>query len=138
MWPRRNIAIFVFAEGLCERVELEITTNPQESELICKSVAAGYFYNTAKLTKSGDYKTVKNQHTVYIHPSSVLAKEEEPPKWLLYHELAFTTKEYMRMVAPIQGTWLTELAPHYYQAQDIEDSDAKKVPKTLGKSSEAT
>lgn len=28
------------------------------------------------MSKSGDYKTIKNQHTVYIHPSSVLHKQE--------------------------------------------------------------
>ena len=41
----------------------------------------------------------------------------------------------MRSVAPIQGSWLTELAPHYYKTNDIEDSDAKKVPnqKAVGK-----
>jgi len=102
--------------------------------MICKAISAGYFYNTAKLSKSGDYKTIKQQHTVYIHPSSVLAREEDPPRWLVYHELAFTTKEYMRMVAPIKGEWLIEIAPHYYQSTDVEDSTTKKMPKQIGKS----
>ena len=43
---------------------------------------------------------------------AALAKEEEPPKWVLYHELAFTTKEYMRNVCLMEGAWLTEIAPH--------------------------
>jgi pre-mRNA-splicing factor ATP-dependent RNA helicase DHX16 len=123
-------------EGLCERVELELSTNTNDIDCICKAVTAGYFYNTAKLSKSGDYKTVKNQHSVFIHPSSVLAKEEDLPKWLVYHELAFTTKEYMRMVAPIKGEWLTEIAPHYYKSNDIEDSSNKKLPKNMGKASD--
>jgi hypothetical protein len=38
---------------------------------------------------------VKNAHTVNIHPQSALFKEEEPPAWLLYHELVFTSKEYV-------------------------------------------
>ena len=118
--------------ALCDRVEVEVNSNPQDVDGICKAFTAGYFYNTAKLSKSGDYKTVKHQHTVYIHPSSVLSKEEEPPRWLLYHELAFTSKEYMRMVTTIKGEWLVEIAPHYYQAKDIEDSTAKKLPKQTG------
>ena len=77
---------------------------------------------------------MKQQHTVHIHPSSVLAREEDPPKWLLYHELAFTSKEYMRSVAPIKGEWLVEIAPHYYQSQDVEEAAAKKMPnKHVGK-----
>ena len=115
-------------------MELEVSSS-DDVETICKSLTAGYFYNAARQSKTGEYRTVKKQHVVHIHPSSVYAKEEDPPKWLIYFELAFTSKEYMRMVSPIQGTWLTELAPHCYKSQDIEDSDAKKVPnaKAVGK-----
>jgi pre-mRNA-splicing factor ATP-dependent RNA helicase DHX16 len=120
-------------EGLCERVEIDATSKSPDVDAICKGLTAGYFYHTAKLSSGTDYKTVKHQHTVYIHPSSVLAKDEEPPKWLIYHELAFTTKEYMRSVAPIKGEWLVEIAPHYYQSNDIEDPSTKKLPKAIGK-----
>ena len=119
-------------EGLCERVEVEMCST-QEVEPVCKAITAGYFYNTAKLARDGSFKTVKQQHSVHIHPSSVLAKTEEPPRWLVYHELAFTTKEYMRMVAPIKGEWLLEIAPHYFQGSDIRE-EAKKMPKGQGKS----
>lgn len=95
-----------------------------------KAITAGFFYNTAKLGKSGDYQTVKQHRTVYIHPSSVLAKEEELPGWLVYFELAFTTKEFMRQVAPIQPGWLIEIAPHFYKESDVQDARTKKMPKT--------
>ena len=39
----------------------------------------------------------------------------------------------MRTVAPIKGEWLVEIAPHYYQAKDVEDSTNKKMPKQTGK-----
>ena len=42
----------------------------------------------------------------------------------------------MRVVAPIKGEWLVEIAPHYYQAKDVEDSTNKKMPKQTGKSAE--
>lgn len=119
--------------GLCERVEIEPKSKADDIDAICKALTAGYFYNTAKLSTATDYKTVKHQHTVYIHPSSVFAKEEDLPRWVIYHELAFTTKEYMRTVAPIKGEWLMEIAPHYYQAKDVEDRSAKKLPKQVGK-----
>jgi pre-mRNA-splicing factor ATP-dependent RNA helicase DHX16 len=119
-------------EGLMERVEVEMASNPHDTDAVCKALTAGYFYNIAKLSKNGDFKTIKHQHTVYIHPSSVLSREEDPPRWLLYHELAFTSKEYMRMVTPIKGEWLIEIAPHYYQPTDIEDSTTKKMPKNTG------
>ena len=106
-------------QGLCERVELEMTSSPEDADAIAKSIAAGFFYNTARLGKGGHYKTVKQNHTVYIHPGSCLAKAEPPPRWLVYHELAFTSKEYMRNVTPIQPDWLLEIAPHYYQSKEL-------------------
>ena len=118
--------------ALCERVEIEVSSS-SDTAAIGKALTAGYFYNISKLGKSGtDYKTVKHKHTVYIHPSSVMSREEDPPKWLLYHELAYTTKEYMRTVTPISGEWLIEIAPHYYQQTDVEEEGAKKMPKQTG------
>ena len=117
-------------EGLCERVEVDSTvSNPYEQDSILKSITSGFFYNTAKLGKSGEYQTVKQKRTVYIHPSSVLAKEEDLPGWVIYFELAFTTKEFMRQVAPIQPGWLFDIAPHFYREEDVQDSRTKKMPK---------
>ncbi|CAI5739076.1 unnamed protein product [Peronospora farinosa] len=120
-------------EGLCDRVELERTSNRSDHEPIRKAICAGYFYNTAKLDNSGHYKTVKKAQSVYIHPSSCLIKLEEVPRWVVYHELAFTTKEYMRSVIPIKSEWLVELAPHYYKTKEVEDARTKKMPKAVGR-----
>ncbi|OQR96314.1 pre-mRNA-splicing factor ATP-dependent RNA helicase [Achlya hypogyna] len=119
--------------GLCDRVEIEKSSNPHNTEGVRKALCAGYFYNTAKLDNSGAYKTVKQKHSVHIHPSSCLVKLEEMPRWVLYHELAFTSKEYMRQVAPIKPEWLTEIAPHYYKTKDVEDATTKKMPKLTGR-----
>ena len=81
--------------GLLERTEIEMKSDPTV-DTVKKCVTAGFFYHTAKLQKTGSYKTVKNPQTVHIHPSSGLAKEL--PRWLVYFELVFTTKEYMRQV----------------------------------------
>lgn len=121
-------------EGLCERVEIDQEiSSPDDLDSILKAITSGFFYNTAKLGKSGDYQTVKQHRTVYIHPSSVLSKEEELPGWLVYFELAFTTKEFMRQVAPIQPNWLIEIAPHFYQESDVDDPRNKKMPKSHAK-----
>jgi hypothetical protein len=51
---------------------------------------------------------------------------------LRYHELVFTTKEFMRQIIEIQPQWLVEIAPHYYKAKDIEET-GKKMPKKVGR-----
>ena len=128
---RRARAIREQLEGLCERVEIDQNiSSPDDTDALLKAITSGFFYNVAKLGRTGDFQTVKQQRTVYIHPSSVLAKEEQPPAWLVYFELAFTTKEFMRQVAPIDPSWLVEIAPHYYQASDVEDTNKKKMPKS--------
>eukprot|EP00540_Astrosyne_radiata_P019316 CAMPEP_0116849124 /NCGR_PEP_ID=MMETSP0418-20121206/15393_1 /TAXON_ID=1158023 /ORGANISM="Astrosyne radiata, Strain 13vi08-1A" /LENGTH=151 /DNA_ID=CAMNT_0004480801 /DNA_START=68 /DNA_END=523 /DNA_ORIENTATION=- len=127
-------------EGLCERVEMEYNDDNNSNnnsddkflleETVLKSITSGFFYNVAKFGRSGEYQTTKQPKTVYIHPSSVLAKEEEPPPWVIYFELALTSKEYMRQVAPIEPAWLMEIAPHYYQESDVQDNQKKKkMPK---------
>lgn len=76
--------------GLIERVEIDMVSGNDDIVSIGKAVAAGYFYNTARLSKTGGYKTVKHNQTVLIHPSSAMF--EDLPRWLIYHELVFTTK----------------------------------------------
>lgn len=50
---------------------------------------------------------------MHVHPSSSLL--EVLPRWVLYNELVFTTKEYAREVIEIDPAWLLELAPHYFK-----------------------
>jgi pre-mRNA-splicing factor ATP-dependent RNA helicase DHX16 len=118
-------------EGYCDRVEVDhLVSNPDDLDSILKAITSGFFYNIAKLGRSGEYQTIKQSKTVYIHPSSVLAKDEERPHWVVYYELVFTSKEYMRQVAPIQPSWLIEIAPHYYKENEVEDTKTKKMPKS--------
>uniref|UniRef100_A0A7N5ZY69 RNA helicase n=1 Tax=Anabas testudineus TaxID=64144 RepID=A0A7N5ZY69_ANATE len=120
-------------EGLMDRIEVEVVSSQEDSVPIRKAITAGYFYHTARLSKGG-YKTVKHQQTVYVHPNSSLF--EEQPRWLIYHELVFTTKEFMRQVIEIESSWLLEVAPHYYKSKELEDSSSKKMPRKQGKTKE--
>lgn len=122
-------------ESLVERVEIAASSAIGDSVAIRKAITAGYFYNLARLTKGGQYKTVKHQQTVMIHPNSALFQEQ--PRWLIYFELVFTTKEYMRQTIEIDNQWLLEVAPHYYKAKDLDDGSSKKMPKTVGKAPDA-
>ncbi|KAH1264470.1 Pre-mRNA-splicing factor ATP-dependent RNA helicase DEAH1 [Glycine max] len=106
--------------GLLERVEIELTSNSSDFDAIKKSITSGFFPHSARLQKYGIYKTVKQSQNVRIHPGSGLA--QVLPRWVVYHELVLTTKEYMRQVTEINPGWLAEIAPHYYQLKDVEDS----------------
>uniref|UniRef100_A0A0D9X6S6 RNA helicase n=1 Tax=Leersia perrieri TaxID=77586 RepID=A0A0D9X6S6_9ORYZ len=107
-------------EGLLERVEIEVSTNASDLDAIKKAITSGFFHHSARLQKNGSYRTVKNPQTVL-------------PRWVIYHELVLTTKEYMRQVTELKPDWLVEIAPHYYQLKDVDDSGTKKLPKGQGR-----
>ena len=134
--------------GLLERVEIDLVSlqvcnrhfrsstlktlqkSSEDDIAIRKAITAGYFYNVATLDKSGSYKTVKQRHTVQVHPSSCLF--DETPRWLIYHQIISTSREYMREIMPIECAWINEVAPHYYRQQDLETMAKKKLPKKVG------
>ncbi len=95
---------------LCERVEIDVTDPAlsapgDSSDPIVKCLLSGFFYNTARLCNHDSlYKTIKNPHSVLLHPQSFLAKSL--PDWVMYDELVFTSKEFMRNVVVIQPEWL--------------------------------
>ncbi|CAI5464562.1 unnamed protein product [Closterium sp. Yama58-4] len=120
--------------GLLERVEIEPSSSSGDLDAIKKAITAGYFYHTARLQKNRTYRTVKNPQTVHIHPSSGLA--QVLPRWVVYHELVYTSKEFMRQVVEIKPEWLVEIAPHYYKLKDVEDSGTHKMPKVVGKAAD--
>ncbi|KAF7548212.1 hypothetical protein G7Z17_g7208 [Cylindrodendrum hubeiense] len=116
---------------LCERVEVAPSTcGASNLRPIKRAITAGFFPNAARLMRSGDsYRTVKNNTTVWVHPSSVLMSIDPPEKMVVYFELVQTTKEYMRSVMPIEPVWLAELAPHFHKKKDVEEMEEKKMPK---------
>lgn len=90
------------------------------------------------MNRNGSYSTLSNRHTVEVHPQSSLfvgeteADDTERSDWqkrrneavvrpgiVVYSELVFTTKEYMRNVIEVRPEWLAEMAPHFYKAEDI-------------------
>ncbi|WWC99722.1 hypothetical protein V866_006627 [Kwoniella sp. B9012] len=120
---------------LCDRVEVVIESTPNEIVPVQKAITAGYFYNTARIDKGGGYRTTKNNHSVYVHPSSCLIGMQPPPRFILYYELVLTSKEYMRQCMPIEGSWLAELAPHYFNKNEIDQmlgsASKVKMPKAI-------
>ena len=71
--------------NLMDRVEIEVSSSPDNSANIRKAITAGFFYHTARLGKGGTYRTVKQQQSVQIHPTSSL--KEKTPRYLCYFEL---------------------------------------------------
>lgn len=74
--------------------------------------------------------TVKECQTVIIHPSSVL---HHKPEWILFQELVLTTKNYLRTVTDINGKWLYELNPEYFDPKHIKYVETRKEMEKIEK-----
>ena len=104
-------------EQLCRllsRFGVKMVSCQGDVRAICRCLTAGFFANAARLHYSREYRTVRDEHPLHIHPTSVLYVET-PPTWVIFNEVVHTTKEYMRDITVIKPEWLYELAPHYYQ-----------------------
>ncbi|PQE27809.1 pre-mRNA-splicing factor atp-dependent RNA helicase prp43 protein [Rutstroemia sp. NJR-2017a WRK4] len=79
---------------------------------IRRALVAGFFMQVAKKEGSSKtYKTVKDDQSVLLHPSTVLGQDSE---WVLYNEFVLTTKNYVRTVTAVRPEWLLDIAPTYY------------------------
>jgi pre-mRNA-splicing factor ATP-dependent RNA helicase DHX16 len=117
---------------LADRVEIS-TSSSNDHIAIRKAFCRGFFAKAARLSRGGDtYRTCQGGNSVYLHPSSTL--RESRPKWVIYFEIAATSKEYMRNCFPLDDpAWLLEAAPHAYKKDDLEKLGwDKKMGKTRG------
>jgi pre-mRNA-splicing factor ATP-dependent RNA helicase DHX16 len=115
--------------ALVDQLDLERTSDPHNVDNVRKAVCAGYFVNSAKLGKGGNYTTIKHPHTVAIHPTSCLFKEN--PRFIVFHETVLTSREFMRNCIEVKADWLHEVAPDFYSSDDL--GTQKGMPKVIGK-----
>lgn len=117
-----NYQALVNASNIADKIErqvrgcgLNITSSRGRTETIQRSVVSGLFANAAYLHPSGDYKTIRGEQSVHIHPTSVFSNELiEKPKFVVFVEILTTTRAYMRHIMGVEQSWLLEAAPHYY------------------------
>ena len=50
----------------------------------------------------------------HLHPSSALYGLGYTPDYVVYHELVFTSKEYMQCVSAVEPEWLAEVGPMFF------------------------
>ncbi|CEP19049.1 hypothetical protein [Parasitella parasitica] len=108
--------------GIMDRYRHDIVSCGRNYTKVCRALVSGYFRNAAKKDPQEGYKTLLEGTPVYIHPSSALFNKG--PEWVIYHEIVFTSKEYMREITAIDPKWLTEAAPTFFRI-----ADANKISK---------
>ncbi|XP_013417202.1 probable ATP-dependent RNA helicase DHX35 [Lingula anatina] len=111
---------------LLKKFKIPLVSCEGDAEKLRRCLTAGFFANAAKLHYSGEYRTVRDDHPLSVHPTSVLYTETRP-QWVIFNEIVQTNKDYMRDLTAIQPEWLYELAPHYYQYGTDRELAAKRA-----------
>ena len=62
-------------------------THPYTYTQIQQAIVCGYFCNAARYHPSGEYRTLRDQQPLSMHPTSVLAAQNPPPKIVVFSEV---------------------------------------------------
>ena len=87
---------------------------PGDTDNLRKCIVSGLFPNAAYLHMSGNFRTVRGDMDIFVHPTSVLYSWKQP-SWVVFAEMVHTNKVMMRDITVIDPAWLEILAPHYYE-----------------------
>ncbi len=88
--------------------------------LMCRRALAECLYpHSARRTSEseGAYKPVGSElatNLYYVHPSSAL--RQVTPKWIVYGEVVYTTKPFMRTCSTVEYEWIQPLLPRLENA----------------------
>lgn len=110
----RAVEIREQLKRLLKKFNVPLVSCEDSVDAIRRCITAGFFANAAKLHYTGEFRTVRDDHPLHIHPTSVLFTEM-PPQWVVFNEVVQTTKDFMRDITVINPDWLRELAPDFYQ-----------------------
>ncbi|NXU40510.1 DHX40 helicase, partial [Drymodes brunneopygia] len=92
------------------------TFEGSQTELLRRCLCAGYFINVARRSAARTFCTMDGHGSiVYIHPSSTLYNQETQLEWIIFHDVAVTSKIYVRTVCPVRYEWVRELLPRLHQ-----------------------
>ncbi|KAF8445527.1 P-loop containing nucleoside triphosphate hydrolase protein [Terfezia claveryi] len=123
-WCRENYLSYRSLTS-CDNVRAQLERIMKYYINIRRALCAGFFMQVAKRTGNGKtYVTVKDNQTVLLHPSTVLAQESE---WLIYNEFVLTSKNYIRTVTQIKPEWLFEISSVYYDIETFQKGEVKSA-----------
>lgn len=110
---------------IMQQQKIPITSSGSDWDIVRKAICSAYFHNAAKLKGIGEYNNCRSGMPCFLHPSSALYGLGYTPDYIVYHELVYTSKEYMQCVSAVDPEWLAEMGPLFFSI---------KVGRTQGQS----
>lgn len=94
-----------------------------------EAIASAFFHNAAKMKGVGEYVNMRTGLPCHLHPTSSLYGLGYTPEYIVYHELVYTTKEYMQHVTAVDPFWLARVGPMFYSVKETGLSKADRLAK---------
>lgn len=93
---------------------MKLNNERASPEQVLKAIVKAYAVNVAKSDQiAADYTLIRNPNLrANIHPSSVLF--EYLPEYVIYTDIAHTTKLFMRHITEIRPEWIVEILPETF------------------------
>jgi len=100
-----------------DQIEIRMVSCCDSTDLVRKAIVSAFFTQAAIRLEDGLYKTLLGNKIVAIHPSSVLFARK--PTCVIYNQLVYTKKKYIRGILLIQMNWLSEIVPQFWKRTKI-------------------
>lgn len=97
-----------------------------DEDTIKKCICKSYFHQAAMLRNLKEYQNLRTGMPCHLHPTSALFNAGSLPKYIIYHELVMTTREYMHCATAVRGEWLADLGPMFYSLRTSAHKEEKR------------
>merc|ERR1712217_271084 len=64
------------------------------------------------------YVNLRSKIPANLHPTSALYGLGYTPDYIVYHEVCYTTKQYMSTVSAVDPYWLAEMGPMFFEVRE--------------------
>jgi pre-mRNA-splicing factor ATP-dependent RNA helicase DHX38/PRP16 len=103
---------------IMEKNKIALVSCGHSWDPVRKAVSASFFHHAARMKGIGEYVNLQTSMPCYLHPTSALYGLGYTPEYLVYHELVYTTKEYMQCVTATDPHWLAEMGPVFFSIRE--------------------
>src|SRR5690606_38272519 len=81
---------------IMKKLNMEINSCRGRWDPVREAICSAYFHNASRMKGFGKYVNLRTGLECHLHPTSSLYGLGYTPEYIVYHELLFTTKEYMQ------------------------------------------
>eukprot|EP00835_Amoeboradix_gromovi_P005035 NODE_437_length_8620_cov_0.295857.p2 type:complete len:900 gc:universal NODE_437_length_8620_cov_0.295857:3450-751(-) len=104
---------------LLKKNRFDITSCGYNLDLVRKTICSAYFHHTARMKTLSEYMNMRSGVSCFVHPTSAISSLGALPDYIVYHELLYTSKEYMQTITSVNPIWLAEMGSRFFSVKNM-------------------